>query len=147
MKEKTSVTSSLSNKGTLTDAEINAGFDFNTILTSPNLNGQLYDIDSQVDIISKEICNFLTGNGVTINSGDNSQLATLMSSLLSAKQNTLVAGTGITIDENGVISAQASTPANIPLFYCAWLDSLPFNTSWVNANNYSWLYGSTYVGA
>lgn len=147
MKEKTSVTSSLSNKGTLTDAEINAGFDFNTILTSPNLNGQLYDIDSQVDIISKEICNFLIGNGVTINSGDNSQLATLMSSLLSAKQNTLVAGNGITIDENGVISAQSSTPANIPLFYCAWLDSLPFNTSWVNANNYSWLYGSTYVGA
>lgn len=147
MKEKTSVTSSLSNKGTLTDAEINAGFAFNTILTSPDLNGQLYDIDSQVDIITKEICNFLIGNGVTINSGDNSQLATLMSSLLSAKQNTLVAGTGITIDENGVISAQASTPANIPLFYCAWLDSLPFNTSWVNANNYSWLYGSTYVGA
>ena len=147
MKEKTSVTSSLSNKGTLTDAEINAGFDFNTILTSPNLNGQLYDIDSQVDIISKEICNFLTGNGVTINSGDNSQLATLMSSLLSAKQNTLVAGNGITIDKNGVISAQASTLANIHLVYCAWLDSLPFNTSWVNANNYSWLYGSTYVGA
>lgn len=147
MKEKTSVTSSLSNKGTLTDAEINAGFAFNTILTSPDLNGQLYDIDSQVDIITKEICNFLIGNGVTINSGDNSQLATLMSSLLSAKQNTLVAGTGITIDENGVISTQASTPANIPLFYCVWLDSLPFNTSWVNANNYSWLYGSTYVGA
>lgn len=147
MKNKTSVTSSLSNKGALTDAEINAGFGFNTILTSPDLNGQLYDIDSQVDIITKEICNFLTDNGVTINSGDNSQLATLMSSLLSAKQNTLVAGTGITIDENGVISAQASTPANIPLFYCAWLDSLPFNVSWVNANNYSWLYGSTYVGA
>lgn len=147
MKEKTSITSSLSNKGSLTDAEINAGFGFNTILKSPDLNGQLYDIDSQVDIITKEICNFLTGNGVTINSGDNSQLATLMSSLLSAKQNTLVAGTGITIDENGVISAQASTPANIPLFYCTWLDSLPFNVSWVNANNYSWLYGSTYVGA
>lgn len=147
MKNKTSVTSSLSNKGALTDAEINAGFGFNTILTSPDLNGQLYDIDSQVDIITKEICNFLTDNGVTINSGDNSQLATLMSSLLSAKQNTLVAGTGITIDENGVISTQASTPANIPLFYCAWLDSLPFNVSWVNANNYSWLYGSTYVGA
>lgn len=147
MKNKTSITSSLSNKGALTDAEINAGFGFNTILTSPDLNGQLYDIDSQVDIITKEICNFLTDNGVTINSGDNSQLATLMSSLLSAKQNTLVAGTGITIDENGVISAEASTPANIPLFYCAWLDSLPFNTSWVNANSYSWLYGSTYVGA
>lgn len=147
MKEKTSITSSLSNKGSLTDAEINAGFGFNTILKSPDLNGQLYDIDSQVDIITKEICNFLINNGVTINSGDNSQLATLMSSLLSAKQNTLVAGTGITIDENGVISAQASTPANIPLFYCAWLDSLPFNVSWVNANNYSWLYGSTYVGA
>lgn len=147
MKEKTSITSSLSNKGSLTDAEINAGFGFNTILKSPDLNGQLYDIDSQVDIITKEICNFLTGNGVTINSGDNSQLATLMSSLLSAKQNTLVAGTGITIDENGVISAQASTPANIPLFFCTWLDSLPFNVSWVNANNYSWLYGSTYVGA
>ena len=147
MKEKTSITSSLSNKGSLTDAEINAGFGFNTILKSPDLNGQLYDIDSQVDIITKEICNFLTGNGVTINSGDNSQLATLMSSLLSAKQNTLVAGTGITIDENGVISAQASTPANIPLFFCTWLDSLPFNVSWVNASNYSWLYGSTYVGA
>lgn len=147
MKEKTSITSSLSNKGSLTDAEINAGFGFNTILKSPDLNGQLYDIDSQVDIITKEICNFLTGNGVIINSGDNSQLATLMSSLLSAKQNTLVAGTGITIDENGVISAQASTPANIPLFFCTWLDSLPFNVSWVNASNYSWLYGSTYVGA
>lgn len=147
MKEKTSITSSLSNKGSLTDAEINAGFGFNTILKSPDLNGQLYDIDSQVDIITKEICNFLINNGVTINSGDNSQLATLMSSLLSAKQNTLVAGTGITIDENGVISAQASTPANIPLFFCTWLDSLPFNVSWVNANNYSWLYGSTYVGA
>ena len=147
MKEKTSITSSLSNKGSLTDAEINAGFGFNTILKSPDLNGQLYDIDSQVDIITKEICNFLTGNGVTINSGDNSQLATLMSSLLSAKQNTLVAGTGITIDENGVISAQASTPANIPLFFYTWLDSLPFNVSWVNASNYSWLYGSTYVGA
>lgn len=147
MKEKTSITSSLSNKGSLTDAEINAGFGFNTILKSPDLNGQLYDIDSQVDIISKEICNFLINNGVTINSGDNSQLATLMSSLLSAKQNTLVAGTGITIDENGVISAQASTPANIPLFFYTWLDSLPFNVSWVNANNYSWLYGSTYVGA
>lgn len=147
MKEKTSITSSLSNKGSLTDVEINAGFGFNTILKSSDLNGQLYDIDSQVDIITKEICNFLTGNGVTINSGDNSQLATLMSSLLSAKQNTLVAGTGITIDENGVISAQASTPANIPLFFCTWLDSLPFNVSWVNANNYSWLYGSTYVGA
>lgn len=147
MKEKTSITGSLSNKGSLTDAEINAGFGFNTILKSPDLNGQLYDIDSQVDIITKEICNFLTDNGVTINSGDNSQLATLMSSLLSAKQNTLVAGIGITIDENGVISAQASTPANIPLFYFVWLDSLPFNVSWVNANNYSWLYGSTYVGA
>ena len=58
MKNKTSVTSSLSNKGALTDAEINAGFGFNTILTSPDLNGQLYDIDSQVDIITKEICNF-----------------------------------------------------------------------------------------
>ena len=147
MKEKTSITSSLSNKGSLTDAEINAGFGFNTILKSPDLNGQLYDIDSQVDIITKEICNFLTDNGVTINSSDNSQLTTLMSSLLSAKQNTLVAGTGITIDENGVISAQASSPANIPLFYFVWLDSLPFNVSWVNANNYSWLYGSTYVGA
>lgn len=147
MKDKTSVTSSLSNKQSLTDAQVNAGFGFNTILESPDLNGQLYDIDSQVNIITKELCNFLIDNGVTLNSGDNTQLKTLMTTLLSAKQNTLVAGTGITIDENGVISAQASTPANIPLFYYAWLDSLPFNVSWVNANNYSWLYGSTYVGA
>ena len=147
MKDKTSVTSSLSNKDTLTDAQVNAGFDFNTILTSPDLNGQLYDIDSQVNIITKEICNFLTNNGVTLNSGDNSQVYTLLNSLFSAKQNTLVAGANITIDENNVISTTGSSPANIPLFWFGWLDSKPQNVSWVNASNYSWLYASTYVSA
>lgn len=144
MKDKTSVTSSLSNKQSLTDAQVNAGFGFNTILESPDLNGQLYDIDSQVNIITKELCNFLTDNGVTLNSNDNTQLKTLMTALFAAKQNTLTAGANITIDENGVISAAAGELPNIPLFFHTWFDFKPVNIGWVNASNYSWLYGSMY---
>lgn len=144
MKDKTSVTSSLSNKQSLTDAQVNAGFGFNTILESPDLNGQLYDIDSQVNIITKELCNFLTDNGVTLNSNDNTQFKTLMTALFSAKQNTLTAGANITIDENGVISAAAGELPNVPLFFHTWFDFKPVNIGWVNASNYSWLYGSMY---
>lgn len=147
MKDKTSVTSSLSNKQSLTDAQVNAGFGFNTILESPDLNGQLYDIDSQVNIITKELCNFLTDNGVTLNSNDNTQLKTLMTALFAAKQNTLTAGANITIDENGVISAAAGELPNVPLFFHTWFDFKPANISWVNASNYSWLYGSMYQAA
>ena len=147
MKDKTSVTSSLSNKQSLTDAQVNAGFGFNTILESPDLNGQLYDIDSQVNIITKELCNFLTDNGVTLNSNDNTQLKTLMTALFAAKQNTLTAGANITIDENGVISAAAGELPNVPIFFHTWFDFKPVNISWVNASNYSWLYGSMYQSA
>ena len=147
MKDKTSVASSLSNKDTLTDAQVNAGFGFNTILESPDLNGQLYDIDSQVNIITKEICNFLTDNGVTLNSSDNTQLKTLMTALLAAKQNTLTAGNNITIDENGVISAAQGELPNIPIFFNSWFDFKPVNIGWVNASSYSWLYSSTYQAA
>lgn len=147
MRNKSSITGSTSNKVSLTDSEINAGFGFNTILESPKLNGQLFDIDDQVSIITKELCNFLIDNGVTPVGSNDRQLSNLLTTLLGDKQGKLIAGSNITIDENGVISATGGAPANIPLFFCAWLDSLPYNTSWVNANNNSWLYGSTYVGA
>lgn len=147
MRNKSSITGSTSNKVSLTDSEINAGFGFNTILESPKLNGQLFDIDDQVSIITKELCNLLIDNGVTPVGSNNKQLSNLLTTLLDDKQGKLIAGSNITIDENGVISATGGAPANIPLFFCTWLDSLPYNTSWVNANNNSWLYGSTYVGA
>lgn len=145
MRNKNSVTSSLSNKGTLTDAQINAGFGFNTILKSPDLNGQLYDIDSQVNIITKEICNFLIDNNVTLNANDDTQLSVLLTQLFSEKQKALIAGSGITIDEDGTISTTAAAPANLPMFFNISLTFHPFNLSWVNSNNYSWLYASTYV--
>lgn len=147
MRNKSSITGSTSNKVSLTDSEINAGFGFNTILESPKLNGQLFDIDDQVSIITKELCNLLADNGVTPVGSNDRQLSNLLTTLLNNKQGKLIAGSNITIDENGVISATGGAPANIPLFFCTWLDSLPYNTSWVNANNNSWLYGSTYVGA
>lgn len=147
MRTKTAVSGSLSNKRALTDAEINAGFAFNTILESPDFNGQLFDIDEQVDIISKEICNFLTGHSVTPVGNDNTQLGTLLDSLFNAKQDTLVAGANITIDENNVISTTGATALNFPLFASMWMYCKPFNSSWVNANNYSWLYASMYVSA
>ena len=147
MRTKTAVSGSLSNKRALTDAEINAGFAFNTILESPDFNGQLFDIDDQVDIISKEICNFLTGHSVTPVGSDNTQLRTLLDSLFNAKQDTLVAGANITIDENNVISTTGAAALNFPLFASMWMYCKPFNTSWVNASNYSWLYASMYVSA
>lgn len=147
MRTKTAVSGSLSNKRALTDAEINAGFAFNTILESPDFNGQLFDIDEQVDIISKEICNFLTGHGVTPVGTDNTQLKTLLDSLFGSKQDKLTAGSNITIDENNVISTTGASALNFPLFASMWLYCKPFNSSWVNASNYSWLYASMYVGA
>ena len=147
MRTKTAISGSLSNKRALTDAEINAGFAFNTILESPDFNGQLFDIDDQVDIISKEICNFLTGHSVTPVGSDNTQLGTLLDSLFNAKQDTLVAGANITIDENNVISTTGAAALNFPLFASMWMYCKPFNTSWVNASNYSWLYASMYVSA
>ena len=147
MKAKTAISGSLSNKGTLTDAEINAGFSFNTILESPDLNGQLFDIDNQVDIISKEICNFLTSHSVTPIGSDNTQLGTLIDTMIGGKQDKLTAGQNITIDANNVISTTGASAINFPLFATMWLYSKPFNSSWVNANNYSWLYASMYVSA
>lgn len=147
MRAKTAISGSLSNKRALTDAEINAGFAFNTILESPNFNGQLFDIDDQVDIISKEICNFLTGHSVTPVGTDSTQLGTLLDSLFGAKQDKLTAGQNITIDANNVISTTGAAALNFPLFASMWLYCKPFNTSWVNANNYSWLYASMYVSA
>ena len=147
MKAKTAISGSLSNKGALTDAEINAGFSFNTILESPDLNGQLFDIDNQVDIISKEICNFLTSHSVTPVGSDNTQLGTLIDTMIGGKQDKLTAGQNITIDANNVISTTGASALNFPLFATMWLYSKPFNSSWVNANNYSWLYASMYVSA
>lgn len=147
MRAKTAISGSLSNKRALTDAEINAGFAFNTILESPDFNGQLFDIDDQVDIISKEICNFLTGHSVTPVGTDSTQLGTLLDSLFGAKQDKLTAGQNITIDANNVISTTGASALNFPLFATMWLYSKPFNSSWVNANNYSWLYASMYVSA
>lgn len=147
MKAKTAISGSLSNKGALTDAEINAGFSFNTILESPDLNGQLFDIDNQVDIISKEICNFLTSHSVTPVGSDSTQLGTLIDTMVGGKQDKLTAGQNITIDGNNVISTTGASALNFPLFATMWLYSKPFNSSWVNANNYSWLYASMYVSA
>lgn len=147
MKQKTSVSGSLSNKRQLTDSEINNGFSFNSVLESPSLNGQLYQMDEQLDSISKELCNFLIDKGVTPVSSNNNQLKTLLNTLFDAKQNSLVAGSNITIDENGVISATSAEAANIPLFTSIQLYCKAFNTSWVNASNYSWLYGSMYKSA
>lgn len=147
MRTKTAVSGSLSNKRALTDAEINAGFAFNTILESPDFNGQLFDIDEQVDIISKEICNFLTGHSVTPVGNDNTQLKTLLDSLFGSKQDKLTAGQNITIDANNVISTTGASALNFPLFASMWMYCKPFNASWVNANNYSWLYASMYVSA
>lgn len=81
MKDKLATFGTTSNKRAITDGEFQDGFEYNSILESSYLNGQINRVDEQVYIITQEIVNLLEGNGVTIDPSNNSQLAGLISNL------------------------------------------------------------------
>jgi len=83
MKNKSYIFADLGDRRTTpSEAEFRTGMVRNTIAMAEDVNTYGYEIDEQVDIITKEIVNALEGEGITINPNLNNQLSTMIKTKL-----------------------------------------------------------------